>query len=166
MTPDTFATADLYDEFVDALDSCDLQLRQYGGRTRFRGPAVTVRCHEDNALLKFVLSEPGEGRVLVVDGGSLHRALMGDVVDDDGDVRGEGRGRGDRGLHGHIEPDGDDPVVIPLLRSACGGVDLGAPRSSAWWTKCVPSPPFAPVTRTTAWSSVGMGDAQVARSRA
>ncbi len=42
---------------------------------------MTVRCREDNTLLKSVLSEPGRGRVLVVDGGaSLHRALMGDVI--------------------------------------------------------------------------------------
>lgn len=41
---------------------------------------MTLRCHEDNAVLKAIVSEPGEGRVLVVDGGgSLHRALMGDV---------------------------------------------------------------------------------------
>jgi regulator of ribonuclease activity A len=41
----------------------------------------TVRCHQDNALVKSVLSEPGEGRVLVVDGGgSVHTALMGDVI--------------------------------------------------------------------------------------
>ncbi|MER7499393.1 ribonuclease E activity regulator RraA [Nonomuraea pusilla] len=74
-------TADLYDEHGDELDSCDLQFRQYGGRRAFGGPVVTVRCHEDNALLKWVLSEPGEGRVLVVDGGgSVHAALMGDVI--------------------------------------------------------------------------------------
>ncbi|MGP4104768.1 ribonuclease E activity regulator RraA [Nonomuraea sp. KM90] len=77
----TIVTADLYDERGDQLDSCDLQLRQYGGRHAFAGPIVTVRCHEDNALLKSVLSEPGRGRVLVVDGGgSLHTALMGDVI--------------------------------------------------------------------------------------
>ncbi|MEV4177190.1 ribonuclease E activity regulator RraA [Nonomuraea sp. NPDC049709] len=77
----TIVTADLYDERGDQLDSCDLQLRQYGGRHAFAGPIVTVRCHEDNALLKSVLSEPGQGRVLVVDGGgSLHTALMGDVI--------------------------------------------------------------------------------------
>jgi len=77
----TVATADLYDERGDELDSCDLQLRQYGGRAAFGGRIVTVRCHQDNALLKSVLSEPGEGRVLVVDGGgSLHTALMGDVI--------------------------------------------------------------------------------------
>ncbi|WP_214411338.1 ribonuclease E activity regulator RraA [Sphaerisporangium fuscum] len=77
----TIATADLYDERGDELDSCDLQLRQYGGRRAFHGVIATVRCHQDNALLKGYLSEPGEGRVLVVDGGgSLHTALMGDVI--------------------------------------------------------------------------------------
>lgn len=75
------ATADLVDEYGDKLDSCDLQLRQYGARASFHGRIATVRCHEDNALLKSVLSEPGAGQVLVVDGGgSLHRALMGDVI--------------------------------------------------------------------------------------
>ncbi len=76
-----FATADLIDTHGELLDSCDSQFRQYGARSSFRGPVVTVRCREDNALLKSVLSEPGQGRVLVVDGNaSLHRALMGDVI--------------------------------------------------------------------------------------
>lgn len=77
MTP----TADIYDERGPELDSCDLQLRQYGARRAFEGTVVTVRCHQDNALVKSVLAEPGAGRVLVVDGGgSLHTALMGDVI--------------------------------------------------------------------------------------
>jgi regulator of ribonuclease activity A len=75
------ATADLIDEHGDALGSCDLQLRQYGGHPAFSGRVTTIRCHEDNALVKSVLSSPGEGRVLVVDGGgSLHTALMGDLI--------------------------------------------------------------------------------------
>ena len=75
------STADLYDRYGDALGSCDTQFRQYGGRRTFHGVAVTIRCFEDNALLKSVLAEPGEGRVLVVDGGgSLHTALIGDVI--------------------------------------------------------------------------------------
>lgn len=75
------STADLYDEYGEALGSCDTQLRQYGGRPAFGGPAVTVVCLEDNALLKSVLTEPGAGRVLVVDGGgSVHCALLGDVI--------------------------------------------------------------------------------------
>ncbi|WP_328417880.1 ribonuclease E activity regulator RraA [Micromonospora sp. NBC_00389] len=74
-------TADLYDRYMDELGSCDTQLRQFGGIHAFSGPAVTVRCFEDNALLKSVVSAPGEGRVLVVDGGgSVHTALMGDVI--------------------------------------------------------------------------------------
>lgn len=54
-------TADLYDEHEERLQSCDLQLRQYGGRRFFAGPIVTVRCREDNALVKEVLSTPGGG---------------------------------------------------------------------------------------------------------
>jgi regulator of ribonuclease activity A len=76
-----FSTADLVDEHGEALQSCDLQLRQFGGRRRFHGPLRTVACFEDNALVRQVLSEPGDGAVLVVDGGgSLHTALVGDLI--------------------------------------------------------------------------------------
>lgn len=75
------ATADLYDEHGHALASCDTQFRQFGARTRFQGEIVTVRCHEDNALLKQVVQEPGAGKVLVVDAdGSVHTAMMGDKI--------------------------------------------------------------------------------------
>jgi len=74
-------TADLVDDIGPDVRSCDIQLRQFGGRTEFAGPVTTVRCHQDNALLKSVLSEPGNGGVLVIDGGgSLHTALVGDVI--------------------------------------------------------------------------------------
>lgn len=74
-------TADLVDDIGPDVRSCDSQFRQFGGRTTFAGPISTVRCFEDNALLKSVLSEPGEGGVLVIDGaGSLHCALVGDVI--------------------------------------------------------------------------------------
>lgn len=76
-----FATADLIDEFDAELASCETQFRQYGGRTAFAGPIATIRCHRDNALVKKLLNTPGEGRVLVVDGGgSLASALMGDLI--------------------------------------------------------------------------------------
>lgn len=74
-------TADLVDEIGSDVRSCDVQFRQFGGRTQFAGPISTVRCFEDNALLKSVLSTPGDGGVLVIDGaGSLHAALVGDVI--------------------------------------------------------------------------------------
>lgn len=74
-------TADLVDDIGAEVRSCDLQFVQYGSRQQFVGPISTVRCFQDNALLKSVLSERGDGRVLVVDGaGSLHTALVGDVI--------------------------------------------------------------------------------------
>ena len=52
--------------------------RDFGKRTRFAGTVSTVKCFEDNSFVKAALEEPGEGRVLVVDGGgSLRRALVG-----------------------------------------------------------------------------------------
>jgi regulator of ribonuclease activity A len=75
------STADLVDQHGEALQSCDLQFRQFGGRRRFHGPIRTVACFQDNALVKKVLSQPGDGAVLVVDGdGSLHTALVGDLI--------------------------------------------------------------------------------------
>ncbi len=74
-------TADLVDEIGADVRSCDTQFRQFGARSAFAGRIQTVQCFEDNALLKSVLSEPGDGGVLVVDGGaSLHSALVGDVI--------------------------------------------------------------------------------------
>jgi regulator of ribonuclease activity A len=47
----------------------------------FSGPIATVRCLEDNVLLRAQVSETGDGRVLVVDGGaSFACALLGDNI--------------------------------------------------------------------------------------
>jgi regulator of ribonuclease activity A len=74
-------TADLVDELGDDVRSCDLQLRSLGGLPRFAGPLRTVRCRNDNALVKQVLGTPGDGGVLVVDGGgSFASALVGDLI--------------------------------------------------------------------------------------
>ena len=52
--------------------------QSYGGKPVFAGPVTTVKCHEDNSPVKAAVESPGEGRVLVVDGGgSLRRALVG-----------------------------------------------------------------------------------------
>ena len=73
------ATSDLYDEHGEDLESCDLQLRQYGGVTAFSGEIVTFRSYEENQVLKEIVAEPGHGRVIVVDaGGTTRGALLGD----------------------------------------------------------------------------------------
>ncbi len=77
----TIATADLYDDRGDELDSVALQFHDIGGRVAFDGPVRTVRCHRDNALVKATLATPGDGAVLVIDGGgSLESALVGDLI--------------------------------------------------------------------------------------
>jgi regulator of ribonuclease activity A len=79
------STADIFDAHVETgrIQSCEVQFRQYGGHNAFAGPIRTVKCFEDNALVKKVLSEPGNGAVLVIDGGgSLRSALLGDLIGD------------------------------------------------------------------------------------
>jgi len=74
------STPDLTDE-SPAARAIELQFNNYGAVKRFGGPAVTIKCHEDNSLVKSCVGEPGEGRVIVVDGGgSLRRALLGDML--------------------------------------------------------------------------------------
>ena len=74
-------TADLVDDIGPRVRSCDTQFRQFGGRQQFAGTIATVHCFEDNALLKSVLSEPGDDRILVIDGAaSVHAALVGDII--------------------------------------------------------------------------------------
>ena len=77
----TFATADLYDEYEEKLQIATPMFNDYGGKKQFFGPASTVKVFEDNSLVRKALEEPGEDRVLVVDGaGSLRCALIGDML--------------------------------------------------------------------------------------
>ena len=72
-------TTDVCDEYAEAR-SCELQFRILG-RKCFQGKIRTLRCLEDNALLRRIFSQPGNGAIMVVDGGgSLRTALMGDLM--------------------------------------------------------------------------------------
>lgn len=72
---------DLCDEHADLVRVLDPVFRDFGGESLFWGQAVTVRCYEDNSRVRELVSEPGTGKVLVVDGGGLLRcALMGDML--------------------------------------------------------------------------------------
>lgn len=74
------STPDLSDEFAD-VRALELSFINYGGVKGFGGRVVTIKCHEDNSLVKAAVAEPGEGRVIVVDGGGSHRrALLGDML--------------------------------------------------------------------------------------
>ena len=74
------ATCDLCDAHRDdpGLRLLVADWRAFGRRTAFAGPVTTLACFEDNTLLRAALEQPGEGRVLVVDGGGSTRcALVG-----------------------------------------------------------------------------------------
>jgi regulator of ribonuclease activity A len=66
------ATTDLCDAHPE-IQVCDPVFRAYGGRSSFSGPITTVKVFEDNTLIKQAVESPGEGRVLVVDGGGSPR---------------------------------------------------------------------------------------------
>jgi len=72
------ATADLCDRHGDSVQVCEPIFHAFGARRAFSGQVSTVRCFEDNSLVKAAVESPGQGRVLVVDGGgSRRRALVG-----------------------------------------------------------------------------------------
>jgi regulator of ribonuclease activity A len=74
-------TADIYDVYHASLDVCDLQFRSFGQRRSFYGRCVTVKTFEDHLPVLEALQKPGNGNVLVVDGGgSLRVGVMGDRV--------------------------------------------------------------------------------------
>lgn len=74
-------TADLCDRFGDAVRVCCTPLVAYGGRRAAIGPIACMRTFEDAGLLRGLLERPGQGRILVVDGGASTRvALLGEKM--------------------------------------------------------------------------------------
>lgn len=79
----SFATCDICDANEDKIAAGTLAVlppvfKSFGKRASFAGPARTLKVFEDNVLVRAALETPGEGAVLVVDGGgSLRCALVG-----------------------------------------------------------------------------------------
>lgn len=74
-------TADLCDANGDVVRVVAPMFRSYGGLSAFCGPMTTLKVFEDNSLVRSTLETPGNGRVLVVDGGgSMRCALVGDQL--------------------------------------------------------------------------------------
>jgi regulator of ribonuclease activity A len=77
----TPGTANLCDEHGELVQICEPIFQPFGGLRSFHGAISTVRCFEDNSRVREAVESPGEGRVLVVDGGgSRRRALFGDQL--------------------------------------------------------------------------------------
>jgi len=77
----TRSICDLSDDHPQVVQTGEPLFRDFGQLKSFHGQISTIRCYEDNLLLRQILSTPGHGRVMVVDGGgSLRRALFGDKL--------------------------------------------------------------------------------------
>lgn len=79
-----FSTPDLADAFpeVKALEPI---LKNFGGKASFHGPIQTLKCPNDNSLVKEQFNSEGNGRVLVVDAGGISTvALLGDLIANSG----------------------------------------------------------------------------------
>lgn len=77
----SFVTPDICDQHPDAVRVVEPMFNNYGGKAAFCGEILTVKCFEDNSLVKEATSRPGHGKVMVVDGGgSRRRALLGDMI--------------------------------------------------------------------------------------
>lgn len=77
----SFATTDLCDTHEGRIRVAAPIFLSYGGRHAFHGRIATLKLFEDNGLVRQTLDTPGNGRVLVIDGGgSLRCALLGDQL--------------------------------------------------------------------------------------
>ena len=81
----TFKTPDLCDQYEAELGKTVRvvapMFQRYGARAAFAGEIVTLKIFEDNTLVREIFNEPGQGKVLVIDGGgSLRCALVGDQL--------------------------------------------------------------------------------------
>lgn len=72
-----YNTSQLCDIYLDQIDVLEPMMSSFGGRSSFGGQIVTVKCFEDNGLIRELCEQDGTGRVMLVDGGgSLRYALI------------------------------------------------------------------------------------------
>ncbi len=77
----SFQNADLCDQFDAEVRVVAPMFRSFGGTPAFAGPITTLKVFEDNSLVRTALEGPGNGRVLVIDGGgSMRCAMVGDQL--------------------------------------------------------------------------------------
>jgi regulator of ribonuclease activity A len=72
-----YNTSALCDVYLDQVDVVEPMFSNFGGSASFAGQVTTIKCFEDNGLIRSALEQEGQGRVLLIDGGgSLRRALI------------------------------------------------------------------------------------------
>ena len=76
-----FTVPDICDDFLHSVQILEPLFTAFGACRKYYGEIVTIKCFEDNSVVKQTLGYDGHGKVLVVDGGgSLRCALLGDLL--------------------------------------------------------------------------------------
>src|SRR6476660_9615277 len=75
----TLKTSDLCDA-CDEAQPCALPSRGWGQRRAFAGNIRTLRVHEDIALMRDTVGQPGHGQVLVIAGVASRNGWAGLVI--------------------------------------------------------------------------------------
>jgi len=76
-----YSVPDICDDFIGKISVLEPLFSDFGGKERFCGEVVTIKCFEDNSRVGEAVRSPGKDRVLVVDGGgSMRHALLGDML--------------------------------------------------------------------------------------
>jgi regulator of ribonuclease activity A len=76
-----YSVPDICDDFAGEISILEPLFRDFGRNRKFSGEISTVKCFEDNSLVREAVRSEGRERVLVVDGGgSLRHALLGDLL--------------------------------------------------------------------------------------
>ncbi len=72
---------DLSDRYADIIQIGKLALNTYGKKRSISGEIYTVSCADDNSIVKSILEQKGENKVLVVDAvGVAHASMVGDQI--------------------------------------------------------------------------------------
>ena len=76
-----FTTPDLCDEYVIDVQVSLGTYQYYGAIHKFYGKVETVLCPDDNSMVKEILAEKGDNRVLIINAqGIKHVSMIGDQI--------------------------------------------------------------------------------------
>ncbi len=117
-----YNTPELCNLYTDLVDVLDPLFSNFGGRSSFGGMIVTVKCFESNGLISHLVKTPGQGKVLVIDGGGSTRKALIDLP-----IAQEAEANGWEGIicYGSVR-DVDDLEELDLGIQALVAIPVGA----------------------------------------
>lgn len=76
-----FSVPDICDAHADNIQIGSLSFNSYGAKDIISGVIQTISCPDDNSLVKEILNQPGNNKVLIIDAkGVNHASMIGDQI--------------------------------------------------------------------------------------